>query len=205
MLVDSESHANQILCALVTEYGWALTREECTAEFLGMSMTTIRRRIEQRLGRTLPADFEHRYHAKLFDTFRTSLMPMSGVVEALDLIVMPTCVASSGTRARIRLALTTTGLFDRFAGRIFSAEDVQRGKPAPDLFLHAAQTLGMHPSRCAVIEDSPPGIEAANAAGMTAFGFAGITPPERLRHATGGVFRTMAELPALLASHGTTR
>ena len=86
-----------------------------------------------------------------------------------------------------------------FDGRIFSAQDVARGKPEPDLFLHAARVLGIPPARCAVIEDSPLGVEAANHAGMTAFGFARMTPAERLCAATGGVFATMDELPALLA------
>ena len=198
VLVDSELHANQILCELATELGWPMTREECTAEFLGTSMASVRKRIEARLGRPLPPDFEDRYHARLFDVFRTRLTPMPGVVDALERISIPTCVASSGTHERIRHALKTTGLFTRFAGRIFSAEDVKRGKPAPDLFLHAARSLDVDPSRCAVIEDSPPGIAAANAAGMTPFGFAYVTPAERLRDATGGVFRSMSELPALL-------
>jgi HAD superfamily hydrolase (TIGR01509 family) len=198
VLVDSEAHANQILCELATEFGWPMTREECTAEFLGTSMMTVRRRIEVRVGRPLPADFEDRYHARLFDVFRTLLRPMPGVIDALDRITIPTCVASSGTHERIRHALRTTGLFNRFVGRIFSADDVPHGKPAPDLFLHAARSLGVSPSRCAVIEDSRPGIAAANAAGMMAFGFAYVTPAEQLRDATGGVFRSMIELPALL-------
>ena len=101
------------------------------------------------------------------------------------------------------LALTTTGLLPRFEGRIFSAQDVARGKPEPDLFLHAARSLGVRPERCAVIEDSPLGVEAANRAGMTAFGFARMMPAERLREAGGGVFASMEELPALLAM--TTR
>ena len=199
MLVDSESHANRVLCELLTEYGWPLTPEECTAEFLGTSLATMRKRVEAHLGRPLPVNFEDRYQGNLFEKFHTSLTPVPGVVAAIDAITVSTCVASSGTHARIRLALTITGLFDRFAGRIFSAEDVTRGKPAPDLFLHAARALGVEPSRCAVIEDSPLGVDAANAAGMTAFGFAGITPPDRLRHATGGVFTSMAELPGLLS------
>ena len=85
-----------------------------------------------------------------------------------------------------------------FDGRIFSAQDVARGKPEPDLFLHAASTLGIQPGRCAVIEDSPLGVEAANRAGMTAFGFARMTPADRLRAARGGIFSSMDELPALL-------
>lgn len=114
-------------------------------------------------------------------------------------------MASSGSHERIRIALTTTGLFARFAGRIFSAQDVRRGKPAPDLFLHAAAMLGADPLRCAVIEDSAAGVEAANAANMTTFGFAGFTPADRLRHASGGVFRAMAELPDLLDGGAVTR
>src|SRR5207244_33410 len=116
VLVDSEAHANRVLCDLTAEYGWALTPEECTAEFLGTSLVTIRKRVEQRLGRSLPDDFEERYQSTLFEKFRTSLMPVAGVLDAIDVIAVATCVASSGTHARIRLALTITGLFDRFAG-----------------------------------------------------------------------------------------
>jgi HAD superfamily hydrolase (TIGR01509 family) len=199
VLVDSEPHANRILAELATEAGWPMTREECTAEFIGTSMATVRQRMEARLGRLLPPDFEDRYHARLFDAFRTDLRPIPGVVAVLDRLTVPTCVASSGTHERIRRALQATGLLPRFDGRIFSAQDVQRGKPAPDLFLHVARRLGVAPARCAVVEDSPPGVAAANAAGMTAFGFAAATPAERLRDATGGVFRSMAELPGLLA------
>jgi HAD superfamily hydrolase (TIGR01509 family) len=165
---------------------------------MGSTLASVRERVECTLGRALPADFESRYHERLFCVFRTELTAVPGVEAALDRISTPTCVASSGTHERIRLALTTTGLYERFAGRIFSADDVLQGKPEPDLFLHAAGTLGIHPQRCAVIEDSPLGVEAANRAGMTAFGFARMTPPERLREARGGVFRAMDELPALL-------
>jgi HAD superfamily hydrolase (TIGR01509 family) len=200
VLVDSEGHANRILSELLVEYGHPLSRDDCVARFLGTSLASVRRLVEAELGRTLPHDFEERYHTDLFDVFRQALRPVPGVIEALDRVDAATCVASSGTHERIRLALTTTGLFERFAGRIFSAEDVARGKPAPDLFLHAAARLRVDPSRCAVIEDSPLGIEAANAAGMTAFGFAGLTPAARLRHARGGVFTSMADLPTLLAA-----
>jgi HAD superfamily hydrolase (TIGR01509 family) len=122
------------------------------------------------------------------------------VVEALQAIALPVCVASSGTHERIRLTLTCTGLWDRFGGRVFSAQDVERGKPAPDLFLHAAAALGVAPGRCAVVEDSPAGVTAANAAGMTSFAFARLVPAARLGHATGGIFASMTELPGLLAT-----
>ena len=200
VLVDSEGHANQILSDLLNESGWAsgMTREESMAEFLGRSLPAIRQRIEARLGHTLPADFESRYHARLFDVFDRQLAAIPGVEAALEQIRTPSCVASSGSHARIRRALAATGLLARFEGRIFSAEDVAHGKPAPDLFLHAASILGVAPARCAIVEDSPLGVEAANAAGMVAFGFARATPPMLLSKASGGIFSSMSDLPALL-------
>lgn len=198
VLVDSEWHANGILADLLCEAGLPSTREGCIAEYMGSSLSRVREIAERRLGRALPADLEDRYHDRLFEAFRTRLTAVPGVADALGLIATPTCVASSGTHERIRLALATTGLLPRFEGRIFSAQDVARGKPEPDLFLHAATTLGIRAERCAVVEDSPLGVEAANRAGMTAFGFARMTPAERLRAAGGGVFTSMDELPRLL-------
>ena len=198
MLVDSEWHANGILADLLSEAGLPSTREGCIAEYMGSTLARVREIAETRLARPLPADLEDRYHERLFEAFRRELTAVPGVAEVLALLPTPTCVASSGTHERIRLALKTTGLFPRFEGRIFSAQDVARGKPAPDLFLHAARSLGIRPDRCAVVEDSPLGVEAANRAGMTAFGFARMTPPERLQAASGGVFRSMHELPTLL-------
>ncbi len=107
-------------------------------------------------------------------------------------------MASSAIHERIRITLTTAGLIDRFAGRMFSAEDVGRGKPAPDLFLHAAAEMGVEPSRCAVVEDAPAGVAAADAAGMTAFAYAALTPRRLLAGASGGVVDDMAQLPDLL-------
>lgn len=198
VLVDSEGHAQVVLSDLLTGFGLPTTPEECVAQFLGSSLASIRQRSETRLGRPLPADFEDAYQARLFALFRASLTTTPDLLDALDRIALPVCVASSGTPERIRLALETTGLLPRFAGRIFSAVEVRRGKPAPDLFLHAARALGADPPRCAVVEDSPVGVAAANAAGMTAFGYARVTPAEQLRHARGGVFTSMKELPALL-------
>ena len=108
-------------------------------------------------------------------------------------------MASSSSHERLRHSLGLTGLHDRFEGRIFSAVDVANGKPAPDLFLHAAATLGADPARCAVVEDSVFGLQAARAAGMTAFGYGGgVTPAERLEGPATTVFTDMRDLPALL-------
>lgn len=199
VLVDSEPHANHVLAALLTECGLPTTYEESLREYVGSSIPRVREIAEARLAAPLPPDFEHRYHAELFARFQTGLEAVPGVVAALDRIPLPRCVASSGSHERIELSLRLVGLRERFEG-VFSSDDVPRGKPAPDLFLHAAHTLGADPGNCAVVEDSPPGIEAANAAGMTSFGFAARTPPERLRGATGGVFTVMEQLPAMLGS-----
>ena len=198
VLVDSEPHANHVLTGLLNEYGLPITYDESLELFMGGSLLRVRQITEPRLGRPLPTDFEDRYHTDLFDRFRRRLEPIPGIHAALEQIDLPTCVASSGSHARIRLALEITELAERFDGRVFSREDVAHGKPAPDLFLHAATQLGVDPKRCAVIEDSPLGIEAAAAAGMTSFGFARLLPAERLEGATGTVFTEMAALPGLL-------
>src|SRR5262249_19163928 len=126
--------------------------------------------------------------------------PVPGIVAALDAIAIPTCVASSGTHEKIRYTLGLTGLYERFAGRIFSVSEVARGKPAPDLFLHAAQRLGVPPAGCAVVADSPYGIKPARAAGMRAFGYAGGLAPRRaLEGHETIVFDDMRELPRLIA------
>ena len=197
VLVDSEWHANGILAEALSGLGVPATRETCIAEYMGRSLPDVRARVERQLGRPLPVDFERRYHERLFEMFRTRLTPIPGVADALARITTPVCVASSGGRERIRLALAVTGLLARFEGRIFSADDVARGKPAPDLYLHAARTLGAEPARCAVVEDSPLGVEAAAAAGMTVFAFARTTPAERLATADA-VFTSMEELPPLV-------
>ena len=205
VLVDSEPVANRVLAALLTEYGFRCTPEESITTFMGHSMPQVRAMVEARLGRLLPADLEARYVEQLFPAFERSLRPIPGIVDALRAIDQAVCVASSGTHERIRLTLGSTGLWDRFGGRVFSAQDVAQGKPAPDLFLHAAASLGVDPRRCAVVEDSPAGVTAANAAGMTSFGFARLVPPERLAHATR-VFSDMRLLPGLLrAAAGAAR
>jgi len=126
------------------------------------------------------------------------------VADAIDRITLPICVASSGSHARMAVTLGASGLLHRFrarlTGRIFSATDVARGKPFPDLFLYAAERMGAEPGRCAVIEDSPAGVTAAVAAGMTAFAYAagGHSDPAELEHAGATVFFRMADLPGLL-------
>jgi HAD superfamily hydrolase (TIGR01509 family) len=199
VLVDSERLANTILAGLLTEAGLPYTFDEAVRDFMGGSMASMRQKAEARLGRPLPADLEDRYHQQLFDGF-ARLQPIPGVAEVLDhldAVGTQYCVASSGTHRRIETALTTVGFWDRFKGRVFSAEDVEHGKPAPDLFLYAAASLGVKPDDCVVVEDSPLGVAAANAAGMKVFGFAAMTDPAKLASADA-VFHSMAALAALL-------
>lgn len=199
VLVDSERLANGILADLLTEAGLPYTLEQAVHEFMGGTMARVRASAEPRLGRPLPADFEDRYHARLFEGF-ARLQPVPGVPEVLDALDRagtPYCVASSGTRERIQNALTSVGLYERFEGRVFSAQDVEHGKPAPDLFLHAAGSTGIDPDRCVVVEDSPLGVEAAGAAGMYVIGFAAMTPADRLA-AADVVVDEMGALPGLL-------
>jgi len=198
VLVDSEPHANRVLAGLLTECGVPTTYEESLREYVGSSIPRVRLIAEEQLGRTLPDDFEARYYDALFERMRSGLEAIPGVREAVESLALPSCVASSGSHERIELSLRLTGLLDLFRERLFSADDVEHGKPAPDLFRLAARSLGAAPERCAVVEDSPLGIEAANAAGMTSFGYAASTPWDRLREASGGVFTTMAQLPSLL-------
>jgi HAD superfamily hydrolase (TIGR01509 family) len=120
------------------------------------------------------------------------------VVSALDRIDVPVCVASNGNHEKMRLTLSLTGLLPRFEGRMFSVTEVERGKPDPDLFLHAARRMGCAPRSCAVVEDSVFGVRAACAAGMAAYGYAGETEPAALAAAGARVFRNMEELPGLL-------
>ena len=195
VLLDSEGHAQLVTAALLTRCGGPMTPADCRTNFLGRSQGDIRAWSERCLGRP-PALFETDYHTELFARFRRSLAPMPGVADALDRLGN-LCVASSGTHERIRVSRVATGRLARFGGRIFSAEDVSRGKPAPDLFLHAARAYGASPARCVVIEDSATGVEAANAAGMTGAGVARVMSAAELVHATG-VFTSMRELPALL-------
>jgi HAD superfamily hydrolase (TIGR01509 family) len=157
--------------------------------------------VEERTGQRLPEDFDDVFHGRVFAAFERELEPVPGAVEVLEKLTadgVPYCVGSSGSHERIRVGHRKTGLDQWFDdGRIFSSQDVGRGKPAPDLFLHAAQCMGVAPERCAVVEDSPLGVQAAVAAGMDVYGFTAMTPASRLSTVTE-LFGDMRELPDLL-------
>jgi HAD superfamily hydrolase (TIGR01509 family) len=198
VLVDSERIATRIDVEVLAELGWTITQDEVIERFVGKTDAAMRQEVEEYLGRSLSQDWDSFAHLYL-DAFAAELQPVAAVVDALDQIELPTCVASSGTPDSIETKLRLTGLWERFEGRIFSAADVEHGKPAPDLFLYAAEQTGVEPAACAVVEDSPFGVQAAHAAGMRSFGYAGgIMPAARLRDADV-VFDDMRELPRLLS------
>ncbi len=198
MLVDSEPIHVRLESELLSELGWPLTPAEVADRFLGRTAAEMMREIEERLP-DLPAGWDAVFEQRAREAFESELRAVDGVADALDRISIPTCVASSGTHEKMRLTLSLTGLWDRFEGRIFSAEEVEHGKPAPDLFLHAAREMGAKPAACAIVEDSPFGVQAAQAAGMTSFAYAGgIMTPEKLASADL-IFDDMRELPRLLS------
>ncbi|HEV8142932.1 MAG TPA: HAD family hydrolase [Methylomirabilota bacterium] len=200
VLVDSERLAVRVDVRVLAELGWALSEQEVIERFVGRSHEFMVTEIEAHLGRRLAGDWEDAFQHLYREAFAAELTPVDGVVEALDQIALPTCVASSGSHEKMRYTLGLAGLYDRFAGRIFSASEVARGKPAPDLFLYAAGRMGVDPATCAVVEDSRYGVEAARAAGMLALGFAGgLTAAEHLHGPGTLVFSDMRELPRLLA------
>ncbi|GAA2371098.1 MULTISPECIES: HAD family hydrolase [Streptomyces] len=199
VLVDSEPLALRVCVELGAQLGWPLTEREIVDRFLGRSERSVTAQVAERLGEEAAARWNALYRARLAEAIDTELLPVPGVVEALDAIVLPSCIASSGSHEKMRRTLGRTGLRERFEGRIFSASEVARGKPEPDLFLHAAQRLGVDPARCAVVEDSQYGVRAARAAGMRAFGYAGgLTPADWLAGADTVVFEDMRKLPELL-------
>ena len=198
VLVDSERLAVRVEARLITELGWPLSEADVLERFVGRSDAYMLAEIEHTLGRPVP-DWQSRYERELHAAFHAELTTVDGIEAALDTIGLPTCVASSGTHTKLALTLGLTGLLPRFAGRIYSATDVANGKPAPDLFLHAADRCGVDPTRCVVIEDSRSGVAAARAAGMRSFGYAGgLTPAEWLEGPDTIVFNTMADLPGLI-------
>jgi HAD superfamily hydrolase (TIGR01509 family) len=199
VLIDSERLAVKVDVLVLRELGWPVSEAEVIERFMGRSDRDTRAAIEAQLGRTLPPGWQETVNARYEEAFAAELAPVAGVQEALDQITVPTCVASSGTHEHLRYTLRLTGLYERFAGRIFSAEDVASGKPAPDLFLHAAASMSARPAACVVVEDSRSGVDAARAAGMRVLAFAGgLTPSDLLDGPNTTVFADMRELPGLV-------
>lgn len=202
VLVDSERLAIRTESGILSSLGWELSESEIVERFVGRSAGYMQGEIERELDRKV--DWEIEFELRYREVFERELVAVDGIVAALDQITVPTCVASSGSHAKIRFSLGLTGLLDRFEDHIFSVEDVEHGKPAPDIFLYAAAQMGFEPSRCAVVEDSVSGVVAGSAAGMKVFAFAGgVTNASKLSLDGVSVFHHMSELPFLLSVRST--
>jgi HAD superfamily hydrolase (TIGR01509 family) len=200
VLVDSEPIANATLVQVLGEHGMELTVQDSMRLFLGRSWASILAIIEEHFGRPAPDAVTEEFRTRLTARLDRELTPVAGVPEALAALGdLPRCVASSGEPEKIRHSLTVTGLIGHFDdAHLFSATMVEHGKPAPDLFLHAARALGLDPSRAVVVEDALPGVQAGVAAGMRVLGYAPDGTADALREAGAEVFADMRDLPRLL-------
>lgn len=180
VLVDSESLSHTVLREMIGEYGVSLTLEETFEHFMGTSTAKCLDVLASIIGRPAPANFLAVFRDRSFHAFHRSLTAVAGIAELIPALRVPFCVASNGPLEKMRFTLGHTGLLPHFEGRLFSAQQVPLPKPAPDLFLHAAATLGTPASACLVVEDSPTGVAAARAAGMQVLGFAAVGQDEKL-------------------------
>ncbi|MFD5319425.1 HAD family hydrolase [Streptomyces sp. NPDC127098] len=201
VLVDSERIAVKVDAVIMADLGCTFSEEEIIERFVGSPTEVYTAAVEERLGRPLEKGWLRQYEHLYLAAFEAELTAVDGVEEALNDLTIPVCVASNSSPASIRRTLEIAALSDLFEGRIFSAADVPRSKPAPDLFLHAAHSMGVEPERCVVIEDSAYGVQAARAAGMRAFGYCGgLTPASRLKGPGTTLFDDMRDLPRMLAN-----
>jgi len=207
VLIDSEVISARTLIIDLARHGVVVDRPFVARHFLGRSFPTVRAYIHDHLGVRLPDGFEDEYRCRLFAAFEIELIAMAGVAEMLAALKVPFCLATSSSPMRLARSLQIVGLTHVFAGRSFTASEVARGKPAPDLFLHAASKMGVDPSQCAVMEDSPTGLAAGLAAGMQVWRFTGgshmngadLELPDELRpHRSFASFTELrTELPIL--------
>jgi HAD superfamily hydrolase (TIGR01509 family) len=195
VLVDSEVLAHETLVEMLTALGVPMTLEEALGTFAGGSLKDTMALIEQRLGCPVPNDVGEFYRGRLLARLRAVLKPVAGAEEAIAALPYSRCAASSSSPDRLYLALEVTGLAAIFGPHVFSATQVEHGKPAPDLFLFAARRMGAEPAHCIVIEDSARGVEAGRAAGMKVIGFAGAS------HTTGALARRLSDAGAHRVIH----
>lgn len=201
VLVDSELITNRVFTQMLNEIGISMTLQDVLERFVGRSMAYCWEAISEILGHKLPQKFIDEYKVRTAAILRSELRSVPGVETVIAGLTCPYCVASSGTHDKMQLTLSITGLLPKFLGRIYSVTEVARSKPFPDVYLYAAKQMGVAPASCAVIEDSPTGVRAGVAAGMTVFGYCAVTPEELLREAGASrTFAHMHELPTLLRS-----
>ena len=198
VLVDSEDISNQILVDMANGLGAQIDYQFAKETFVGKSLSSIFTYLEETIHRKLPESFEKEFRERTFELFKTDLKPIEGIHALLDQLNVPICVASSGPKDKIKLNLETTGLLDKFQNRIYSSYEIDSWKPSPKLFLHAAQQMGFEPNQCAVVEDSPVGVEAGKNGGFDVFAFTKPNYRSSFESQGARVFFNMNELLALL-------
>lgn len=200
VVVDSEATTARVLVANLSRFGLPLTLDQLSDMFLGGTMMGVEARARE-LGAKLPSSWLDDTYEEVFNALEDEVEPIAGIVDvldALDAARIPFAIGSNGPHRKMEITLRRTDLASRFAGRVYSREDVAFPKPAPDVYLKAAAGAGIAPDRCVVVEDSANGARAAKAAGMYCLGFAADTAPERLTPVVDAVFASMADLPELL-------
>ncbi|TRC76028.1 HAD-IA family hydrolase [Mesorhizobium sp. WSM4307] len=209
VLVDSEALSVSALLGMIERAGGTVSEDAAYEHFLGKSVKSVREILASDFGLEISDQHLTAMRVDLMRKFREELKPIPGVREMLPKLGLPFCVASSGTLERVRYALDVTGLLGLMEPHLFSAAMVAKGKPAPDLFLHAAASMQAHPRKCLVIEDSPAGVAAARAAGMRVLAFTGGAhagnPALKARLASSEpdfIFADMLQLPDLIAGLG---
>ena len=204
VLVDSEPISNAVLARLLAEEGLERTVAETRSAYQGKTLAQVLAAAQESLGRALPDGWLARYEHERTEAFRAGLRGVPGIRECVEQVRregMAVCVASQGSLAKTRLSLSLTGLSDLFEDSwLFSADSVPRGKPFPDLFLHAARTMGAEPAHSVVVEDTPSGVRAGVSAGMHVYGYAADSDRAALEDAGAEILLSPAELPARLTA-----
>jgi HAD superfamily hydrolase (TIGR01509 family) len=199
VLVDSELITNRVFAQMLNELGIAISLEDIFERFVGRSMPQCLEILAKLLGRPVPQHFVEEYQTRSATALKSELKAVPGIEMVLAAMRVPYCVASSGTHEKMHTTLGITGLLPQFRGKMYSVTEVAQSKPFPDVFLHAARQHGVMPADCAVIEDTPTGVRAGVAAGMTVFGYCGLTPKQRLIDAGAHhTFERMRDLPSLI-------
>ena len=197
-LVDSENITNRVVANMAGELGISMTLREAQIKFGVKTLDAVIYGMKEMSGKDIPADWLPRLVKEVSKAYETDLQPMEGIKKLLDSIDIPICVASNGEPRHVKGSLMLTGLNGYFNENVFTASEVNRPKPAPDLFLHAAQKMGFKPKDCVVIEDSIPGVTAAVNANIKVYGLVKLCSAEELESAGAIPFKTMNELSELL-------
>jgi HAD superfamily hydrolase (TIGR01509 family) len=202
VLVDSEVIGIRILTEMSKPYGLDMTLPDAVKLLRGLSLKAALDTIETLTGNSLPDDFETSYRQQTYAAFQLELQPVEGIIDFINTLHIPFCVASSGPVEKIRLNLSLVGLLEKFEGHIFSSFEIKSWKPDPGIFLHAAKTMGYTPEECIVIEDSPSGVMAATTGGFKVFGLANEETADELANAGAVVFHRFGALSKLLLAEG---